>query len=80
MQHEVFLGVGAAGQHIALGLFLGRQAWPLDPIAYAARGELAQAGAAGAVAAGAGPGYAASLQRGQQAAVTPGIDLPAAGR
>jgi acetyl esterase/lipase len=45
---------GDAGQQVVLALFLDRQAGPLDEVAHAAGGEPAQAGAAGAVAAGIG--------------------------
>jgi hypothetical protein len=53
VEREVVQRLGHAGQDPALVLFVGAQAGPFDDVAHMARHQLADAGAAGAVAAGA---------------------------
>jgi MFS family permease len=53
VEREVVQRLGHAGQDPALVLFVGAQAGPFDDVPYMARHQLADAGAAGAVAAGA---------------------------
>ncbi|MPM37230.1 hypothetical protein SDC9_83837 [bioreactor metagenome] len=76
-QLQITQRIGATRQHPALGLFLRRQAWPFKLVAHLALAQKANAGAAGAVAARAGPVHAALLQRGEQWLVGPGIHLRA---
>ncbi len=70
-------GVGHAGQYAALGLFLAREARPLDGVAHGASGKHADAGAAGTVAAGTRPVDAALFHGLQQGLFGPGIALRA---
>ena len=78
-QRQVRARKGHAGQHVAFGLFFGAQAGPLDLVAHLALIELADAGAASAVAAGTGPVDATLFGREQQGLVGPGIKLLVAG-
>jgi len=76
LQHQVRTGVGDTGQHVALFFFVGTQARPLDLVAHLAALQFTEAGAAGAIAAGAGPSVNAALLHGhQQRLVRPGVKL-----
>ena len=74
-QHHIRAGVGDAGQYIPFGLFFAAQPRPFDGIPHFAAEQLAYAGAAGPVAAGAGPVDATLLGREQQGLVGPGIEF-----
>jgi hypothetical protein len=72
LYHQVGSRVRHAGQYKAVALFLRAQAWPVDAVCDLAATELANAGAAGAVTAGAGQlqaRYASQLGSLQQAQV-----------
>ena len=79
LQHHIRLGVGHARQYAAFGLFFRTQARPFDVIAHASFNQMADAGAAGAIAAGTGPVDAALLHGSQQRLFGPGIALGAVG-
>ena len=79
LQHHIAVRYGHARQHAALGFFLGAQARPFDRVMHAARNQLADARAAGAIAAGTGPVQATLLHGVEQRLIGPGIALLVAG-
>jgi len=68
------------GQHTAFGLFFGRQTWPLDGVAHRAAHQLAQAGAARAVAAGARQLHPRHLGRFEQRQIAFHVELQIGGQ
>ena len=67
--------IGHAGQHAAFGFFFGREAGPSHLVTHLTRHQGADAGAASACAAGAGPAQAALLDRVEQGPVFPRVKV-----
>ena len=55
LQGDIAIRIGHAGQYAALGLFFRSESGPLYLVMHGALFDLPQTGAAGAIAAGAGP-------------------------